>query len=93
MANDGAIKNGEYSLSLHNRERLSLTGVTDVTSFDERLVLLKTLGGSMQISGDELRVERLDLERNEVELCGRIDGMDYLDDDTRQGGFLSRVFR
>ena len=93
MTNDAEIKNGEYTLSLYNRERLSLTGVTEVASFDERVIILKTLGGSMQICGSDLKMERLDLDKNEVELCGRIDSMDYSDDEVKQGGFLSRVFR
>ncbi len=93
MAQESGLAPGSYGLKLDGRERLSLSGVTDVDSFDEAGVQLRTLGGTLQIRGDSLHMERLDLDRGEVTLTGRIDAAEYTDDYARQGGLLSRIFR
>ena len=51
-----------HSLQLEGREKLSLSGVEDVTGFDESLIVLSTAQGELSIRGENLHIERIDLQ-------------------------------
>ena len=66
-----------HGISWQDRKKGSITGVTDVHSFDENLVVLETSQGLMTLKGKNLHVSRLMLEQGEVELDGMIESMIY----------------
>jgi len=79
-----------HSLTLENREKMQLRGVTDVTGFDDTLVLLRTSLGQLSIRGEGLHVERIDLESGELELRGQIRELQY--DDRPTGSLWAKLF-
>ena len=83
----------KHTLSLTARAGASLTGVCDVQSFDDRLVILKTDCGELTVEGEELRVGTLDTERGVVELTGRICALYYSDAAPAKKGLRARFFR
>lgn len=64
---------GAHKLTLSNRRTAGITGVSDVISFDISEVLLETDMGMLKIQGADLHVNRLTLEKGEIDLEGRID--------------------
>ena len=89
---------GEYLERVRMRGALSVTaaGVSDVISFDISEVLLETELGMLQIKGADLHVNRLSLEKGEIDLEGRIDSFQYSEvSDFKKGGetLLNRLFR
>ena len=87
---------GAHKVNMMNRRMGSITGVSDVISFDISEVLLETDLGMMQIKGADLHVNRLTLEKGEIELEGRIDSIQYSEvSDFKKGGesLLNRLFR
>ena len=70
-------KNYIQNVYLENREKLSISGVLDVVSFDESIVILKTEQGDLQVKGKGLHVTRVDLGKGEVDLEGFVETMDY----------------
>ena len=54
-----------------------ITGVTDVISFDEKEICLKTCAGKVTIWGSGMTLTRLDLELGEVDVSGTVDGAEY----------------
>ena len=89
-------QNQSHRLNLMDRESMTVTGVKDVMSFDESEVLLETGMGMLTIRGSGLHVNRLTLEKGEVDVAGKIDSLTYADVGTykRQGeSLLSRLFR
>ena len=62
---------------LNNRKSGSFTGVLDVLSFDLSEILLETEMGMLHIKGKDLHVNRLNLEKGEVDLTGQINSMEY----------------
>lgn len=82
-----------HDLRLEGRSRLSLTGVTDVESFDEMAAVLETAMGTLVVRGSGLHVEQLNLEAGELKLSGEIDSLGYEQRATGQGSFLGRLFR
>ena len=55
-----------------------ITGVLDVVSFDEKLVVLQSQCGVLTLKGEEMHVKQLDLEKGE--LTGRVDQLIYTQD-------------
>lgn len=87
---------GAHKISMMNRRTGSITGVSDVISFDISEVLLETELGMLQIKGADLHVNRLSLEKGEIDLEGRIDSIQYSEiSDFKKGGetLLNRLFR
>ena len=56
-----------------------MTGVLDVLAFDLNEVLLETEQGMLMVKGKDLHVNRLSLEKGEVDLAGQIDSIAYSD--------------
>lgn len=66
-----------HKIILGNRNSGSITGVLDVISFDITEVLLETEQGMLNIKGKDLHVNRLNLEKGEVDVEGTIDALSY----------------
>lgn len=81
-----------HNIILDGRERMSVTGVEDVESFDDSEVLMFTSRGALLVRGEELRIEVLSLESGDVDITGRIDSLEYRQEEHAGGGFWSRVF-
>ena len=62
---------------MSNRRTGTITGVSDVISFDITEILLETEQGMLMIKGADLHVNRLTLEKGEVDIEGRIDSLAY----------------
>ena len=66
-----------HKLTLDNRKGLSLTGVVDVVNFDLQCVVLRTGFGTLTVKGEELHVNKLSVERGDVEINGTINSLVY----------------
>ena len=85
-----------HKISLNNRLSGSMTGVREVISFDGGEIILDTEQGIMIIKGEDLHVTRLTLDKGEVEINGRIDGIMYTESDDKKrdrGSFLAKLFQ
>ena len=85
-----------HKLVINNRKTSLVTGVADVLSFDLNEILLETEQGMMMVKGSDLHVNRLSLEKGEVDLSGNIDSVAY--SEIPMGGkqgekLFSRLFR
>ena len=79
-----------HKLVLDGRNKLSVTGVTDVLSFDEGAVLLRTEMGILTVQGRDLRLKTLSPEGGQVTVEGNVASLVY--EETRsKGGWLSRL--
>lgn len=85
----------KHRIIVNNREEMIITGVLDVVSFDEDAVVIETEMGILEIKGDGLHVNQLNLENGEMNLTGDIEGIEY-DDKTayKKGGksIINRLF-
>lgn len=67
----------EHTLNLTNRETLSLTGISDVDSFNEEEILAVCSCGELTIKGDMLHIEELNLESGILTVSGKIVSLTY----------------
>ena len=61
-----------HSLTLCDREKLTLTGVTDVDAFNEEEITVITDFGELTVKGELLHVEALDLECGSMQITGKV---------------------
>lgn len=80
-----------HRLSLNERKDLTVTGVTEVVSFDEEAVILKTSLGTLNVHGQQLQLKTLSTNGGQVEISGTIDAMIY-QQNKPEGGWLRRLF-
>ena len=82
----------KHGVTLRARGYIHVTGVTDVESFDESTVVLRTHGGRLILTGSELHVSSLMLEEGRLQLEGVIDSAAYDGGaGRRRSGFLRRA--
>ena len=81
---------GEHSLNLKNRKKLTMTGVTEVVSFDDTAVELRTALGDLTVQGTGLQLKELSLEGGRVAVSGSISALVY--GRQQSGGWLHRLF-
>ncbi|MFQ7075271.1 MAG: sporulation protein YabP [Clostridia bacterium] len=90
--NTGVIQN----LILENREKLSISGVLDVLSFDDQVVIVETELGLLTVKGDNLRINKLSIDTSEVIVEGDISSLTYSDSKTLEkskGSLISKIFK
>ena len=70
-------QNLPHSLTLCERKKLAMTGATEVVSFDESAVILRTSLGLLSVQGQELKLKTLSLEGGQVAVDGQISALIY----------------
>lgn len=82
-----------HNFILENREKLNLSGVEKVESFDEQNVILQTPLGKLTIKGENLHISNLNVDSGDLAVSGKIIGLVYSDKGTEKGKLTGRLFR
>ncbi len=85
-----------HKLVLNNRKTGLVTGVLDVLSFNLNEILLETEQGMLMVKGTDLHVNRLSVEKGEVDLSGNIDSIAYSNTsqvNRSNDNFFAKLFR
>lgn len=82
-----------HNVIIENRKQMTVSGVRDVDSFDENSVALFTELGDMLVNGNDLHINKLNIENGEVVIVGDIDGIEYRSAENKKGGFFSRLVK
>ena len=80
-----------HKLTLNERRQLSMTGVSEVVSFDDSAVILRTQLGTLNIHGKDLQLKTLSLEGGQVAVDGTISALIY-EEPRQSGGWMRRLF-
>lgn len=80
-----------HRLELKERKELTVTGVTEVVSFDEEAVVLKTSLGTLMVHGRGLQLKTLSVNGGQVEVSGTVSALIY-QQSKPSGSFLRRLF-
>ena len=84
----------QHNITLNFREKLSITGVKEIINFDDKTVNMKTVCGELSVDGESIRINILNVENGELEISGKINGINYYDTyDTDKKTLLSRIFK
>ncbi len=91
MTDDKSIKM-QQNIILENREKLFVSGVRDVKSFDEESVVISTVLGELSVRGSSLRVGMYNAESGDITVEGRLQAFGYRTD-VKGGGILGKIFK
>lgn len=80
-----------HLLTLENRSVLTLTGVEDVSGFDEQTISIRTADSNLVVKGSSLHISKLSLDTGDVVIDGQINSLQYLG--ASSGSLRSRLFR
>lgn len=83
----------EHHIILEGRSSLTVSGVEEVESFDETVIIMSTLQGRLVVRGENLHIEKLSLEGGDLKVEGSVESLNYEDTVLERGGFLARLFR
>ncbi len=91
LANTNVVQN----LVLENRKKLSVSGVNDVLSFDDQVVMVDTELGLLTVKGENIRINKLSLDTAEVIIEGEISSLSYSQSkqEKSSGTLLSKIFK
>lgn len=81
-----------HKLTLNERRQLSMSGVSEVVSFDESAVVLRTQLGILTIHGKDLQLKNLSLEGGQVAVDGTVSALIYEEPRQQSGSWLRRLF-
>ncbi len=93
MQEERKVPSMPHNIVLEDRRMLTVSGVSDVDSFDEETVIVFTDLGELTIRGSNLHINRLSVEVGELTVEGSIAALIYSDEAPKSGGFFSKVFR
>lgn len=86
------ITNVIQNIILENREKLNVSGVLDVLSFDDQIIIVETELGLLTIKGENLKINKLNIDTSEVTLDGMISSLSYSNSDSIKKN-ASRIYR
>ena len=81
-----------HNIILEDRSHLSVSGVEDVDSFDDRQIVVRTEKGSLILRGSGLHIGKLSLETGELVVTGLFTDFGY-EETAPSGSLWSRLFK
>ena len=75
-----------HKLTLNERKSLTMTGVTEVVSFDDMTIVLQTVLGTLEVQGQQLQLKNLSIDGGQVAVDGHITAL-YYEEPRKAGGF------
>ena len=84
----------KHNIILEERSKLSISGVTDVESFDENEISLYTTLGELSVKGKCLHVDEMSLESGNITISGEVKSLVYGDKDrTKKPSLWGKITR
>lgn len=81
-----------HSLTLLERQNLTLTGICEVVSVSETALICNLKDGNLVVTGENLKVNKLDVESGRVELLGNVFCIKYGGTKTKER-FFKKIFK
>ncbi|MGI5849526.1 MAG: sporulation protein YabP [Christensenellales bacterium] len=89
------VNKAPHKIVIDSRQKILISAVEDVDSFNENEVILLTNHGFITITGEDLHINKLNLEEGQLIVTGNIQSVDYADheEERTKRGVFSRMFR
>ena len=73
-----------HYIRIENREKISISQVTDVDAFDEETLWANLEEGGVEITGEKLNVEKLDMQEGVLVVSGKIISVQYTEKNKKE---------
>ena len=81
------------NITLEGRKKLNITGVKEVENFDDNGMTLITDLGTLAVRGNDVKIEKLNLDSEDIVATGDFYSLEYINDDNTRRGMFSKMFR
>ena len=81
-----------HYIQIENKERISISQVTDVDAFDEETLWANLEEGGVEITGEKLNVEKLDMQEGILVVSGKIISVQYTDKNKKEKTSICKKF-
>ena len=88
--------NSFQNIVLENREKLNVTGINDVFSFDDQIIIIETELGLLTIKGEDLKISKLSIDTSDFVVDGKINSLTYSNSETankKSKSILNKIFK
>lgn len=84
-----------HNIVLEEKERLSVSGVTDVDTFDENKIVLFIPDDTLIIEGEDLHIQKFDIATGELIIEGEVYSLTYTGSPQTKGskGFFKKMLK
>lgn len=82
-----------HNLIIENRSSVTMSGVTEIGSFDEKAVVLFTDYGGITVTGADLHMSKLSVDVGDVDISGQIKSISYSDITSKKEGIVKKLFK
>lgn len=84
-----------HNIVLEEKEKLSVSGVTDVDTFDEEKIVLFIPDDTLIIEGEDLHIKKFDILTGELSIEGDVYSIMYTGSSDSKGskGFFKRMLK
>lgn len=90
---ENKIRLRSQNIMVEDRERMTVTGVEQVGSYNESTIILSTIKGGINIKGENLNISKLNLDDGSVKIEGKINGVNYTAKDATPRNIMSKLFK
>lgn len=90
------MSNTFQNIVLENREKLNITGIVDVLSFDDQIIIIETELGLLTIKGEDLKINKLSIDTSDFMVDGKVNSLTYSSSDSsisKNKNILSKIFK
>ena len=94
MSDEKRIYN-KHAVNIENREKITVTGVIDVSSFDEETISAETSMGFLTVKGENLHINKLNLDSGELLIDGNVNSVFYniIKDKKAKTSLFNKMFK
>lgn len=90
---ENRVRFRNQNIMLEDREKMTVTGVEHVESFNENTIVLSTVKGGMIIKGDGMNISKLNIEDGSVRIEGIINSLNYTAKDVTTKNIIGKLFK
>ncbi|AYD41278.1 sporulation protein YabP [Clostridium fermenticellae] len=89
------VEDKKSTMNIENRKRLTLSGVLEVVSFNDEQIILNTNLGTLSIKGNNLKMNKLDVQNGDVIIMGMINSCVYMSKEAKKNkeSIISKLFK
>ncbi len=89
-----SYKENNHHILVRNRESLEITGISKIDSLNDETFVLETIFGQMIISGSNLEMRNLNIDKGELFISGQVNVIEYHDKAKKKNeGIMNKLFK
>lgn len=81
------------NIIIEDRSKIKITGVEQVDSYNETIIVLSTIKGGISIKGEGLNISNLNIDDGSLRISGMINSLTYISKEGAPKNLLGKIFK